>query len=328
MLRWGILGTAKIARERLVPAIHAANNATLMGIASRSQQSADAFAKTHGIPLAFPTYDAMLDSDQIDAIYIPLPTSAHIEWTKKVLDAGKHVLCEKPIALEASQIEQLIAARDESGKVAAEAFMVTYHPQWHKVRDLIAQGAIGELRHIQGSFTYFNRDPNNMRNKPELGGGGLLDIGVYPTVASRFATGQEPARAYASIERDPEFGTDIFANCQYQFEGFDMSFYCSTQLAARQSMVFHGEKGFIEVSAPFNAEIFDAVTVTLSNQGHNESQSWSFNAAQQYTLQVEAFGQKVAGEDVDLFTLENSKRNQAAIDALFASGEQGGWVDV
>lgn len=328
MLRWGILGTAKIARERLVPAIHAASNATLMGIASRSQQSADAFAKTHGIPLAFPTYEAMLDSDQIDAIYIPLPTSAHVEWTKKVLDAGKHVLCEKPIALEASQIDQLTAARNESGKVAAEAFMVTYHPQWLKVRDLIAQGAIGKLRHIQGSFTYFNRDPNNMRNKPELGGGGLLDIGVYPTVTSRFVTGQEPTRANASIERDPEFGTDIFANCQYQFDGFDMSFYCSTQLAARQSMVFHGDEGFIEVSAPFNAEIFDAVTVTLSNQGHNESQSWSFNAAQQYTLQVEAFGQKVAGEDVDLFTLENSKLNQAAIDALFVSGEQGGWVDV
>ncbi|GLQ17800.1 Gfo/Idh/MocA family protein [Maritalea porphyrae] len=328
MLRWGILGTAKIARERLVPAIHAASNASLMGIASRSQQSADAFAKTHGIPLAFPTYEAMLESDQIDAIYIPLPTSAHVEWTKKVLDAGKHVLCEKPIALEAAQINQLISARDESGKVAAEAFMVTYHPQWHKVRDLIADGAIGKLRHIQGSFTYFNRDPNNMRNKPELGGGGLLDIGVYPTVTSRFVTGQEPTQAYAKVERDPEFGTDIFANCQYQFDGFDMSFYCSTQLAARQSMVFHGEKGYIEVSAPFNAEIFDAVTVTLSNQGHNEAQSWSFSAAQQYTLQVEAFGQKVAGDPVDLFTLESSKRNQAAIDALFASGESGNWETV
>ncbi len=328
MLRWGVLGTAKIARERLVPAIHAASNATLMGIASRSQQSADAFAKTHGIPLAFPTYDAMLESDQIDAIYIPLPTSAHVEWTKKVLDAGKHVLCEKPIALQASQIDQLISARDKSGKVAAEAFMVTYHPQWHKVRELIAEGAIGKLRHIQGSFTYFNRDPNNMRNVPELGGGGLLDIGVYPTVTSRFVTGKEPIRAYATIERDTEFGTDIFANCQYQFDGFDMGFYCSTQLAARQSMTFHGDEGLIEIRAPFNAEIFDAVTVTLSNQGHNSAQSWSFNAAQQYTLQVEAFGQKAAGDNVDLFTLENSKKNQAAIDALFKSGESESWVEV
>ncbi|MCZ4271376.1 Gfo/Idh/MocA family protein [Maritalea porphyrae] len=328
MLRWGILGTAKIARERLVPAIHASNNGTLMGIASRTQQSADAFAQAHGIPLAFPTYEAMLASHAIDAVYIPLPTSQHVEWTKKVLAAGKHVLCEKPISLHASEVDQLIAARNKSGKVAAEAFMVTYHPQWIKVRDLLAEGAIGKLRHIQGSFTYFNRDPDNMRNKPELGGGGLLDIGVYPTVTSRFVTGQEPKRALATLERDPAFGTDIFANCQYQFDGFDMSFYCSTQLAARQSMIFHADQGFIEINAPFNAEIFDAVTVTLSNQAHNSAQSWSFNATQQYTLQVEAFGRKVAGDMVDLFTLENSKKNQAAIDALFASGESGDWESV
>jgi predicted dehydrogenase len=328
MLRWGILGTAKIARERLVPAIHASSNGTLMGIASRSQQSADAFAKTHGIPLAFASYDELLASDQIDAVYVPTPTASHIEWTKKALEAGKHVLCEKPIALKADQINQLIEARQQSGKTVSEAFMVTYHPQWQKVRDLIAQGAIGTLRHVQGSFTYFNRDPNNMRNKPELGGGGLLDIGVYPTVTTRFVTGKEPQRAFAQIERDKEFGTDIYANCTYQFEGFDVSFYVSTQLAARQSMIFHGDQGYIEINAPFNAEVFDAVTVTIFDQGHKSSQSWSFNADQQYKLQVEAFGQKVAGEEVELFTLEQSIANQKAIDALFAAGESGGWVAV
>ena len=328
MLRWGILGTAKIARERLVPAIHAANNGTLMGIASRSQESADGFARTHGIPLAFPSYDALLASDEIDAVYIPTPTSTHIEWSKKALGAGKHVLCEKPIALHANQIDDVIAARDASGKVAAEAFMVTYHPQWLKVRELIEGGAIGKLKHVQGSFTYFNRDPNNMRNKPELGGGGLLDIGVYPTVTSRFVTGQEPNKAFATVERDPEFGTDIFANCTLRYDSFDASFYVSTQLAARQSMVFHGDEGFIEVNAPFNAEVFDAVTVTLSNQGHSSSQSFSFNGNMQYTLQVEAFGRAVAGEEVELFTLEQSVANQKAIDALFASGESGDWAAV
>jgi predicted dehydrogenase len=135
----------------------------------------------------------MLASDVIDAVYIPLPTSQHVEWSIKAADAGKHVLCEKPIALKASEIDDLIAARDRNKVVISEAFMVTYAPVWRKVRSLLQEGAIGELRHVQGAFTYYNRDPGNMRNIPELGGGGLPDIGVYPVISTRFSTGKEPS---------------------------------------------------------------------------------------------------------------------------------------
>ena len=328
MIRWGILSTAKIAREQLVPAIQAARNGTLQAVASRSQDSADAFAKRFGVPTAYGSYDDLLNSDQVDAIYIPLPTAQHIDWSVKALEAGKHVLCEKPIALHAEQIETVIAARDASGCLATEAFMVTYHPQWLKVRELLTNGAIGTLRHIQGVFSYYNVDPSNMRNQIELGGGGLPDIGVYPTVTARFATGKEPVRARASITRDPNFGTDIYANCQYDFGSFDMTFYCATQLGHRQSMVFHGDKGHIEVTAPFNAQLYEAVDVLLHNQGRSEAQVWKFRGMNQYQLQVEAIGDKLAGEERDIFSLESSRANQAAIDALYASDLSDGWATV
>nr|WP_321454843.1 Gfo/Idh/MocA family oxidoreductase [uncultured Cohaesibacter sp.] len=328
MIRWGILGTAKIAREQLVPAIQASRNGTLQAVASRSQQSADAFAERFGIPLAFGSYEAMLASEDIDAIYIPLPTSQHVEWTKRCLEAGKHVLSEKPISLHAKEIDELIEARDKSGLVATEAFMVTYHPQWQLVRSLLAEGAIGTLRHIQGAFSYYNVDPDNMRNKVDLGGGGLPDIGVYPTVTARYATGMNPVRARASIVRDPNFGTDIYANCQYDFGSFDMTFYCSTQMALRQSMTFHGDKGLIEVTAPFNAQNYDAVNVNLYNHNHSEMKRWAFQGAMQYQLEVEAIGDKIKGQDATIFTLEDSRANQAAIDALYAADLSDGWVDV
>ncbi len=328
MIRWGILGTAKIAREQLVPAIHASRNGLLQAVASRSGESAKAFAERFGMPLAFGSYEELLASKDVDAIYIPLPTSQHVEWTRRCLEAGKHVLCEKPISLHAREIGALIEARDKSGLVATEAFMVTYHPQWQLVRSLLADGAIGVLKHIQGVFTYYNVDPNNMRNKVELGGGGLPDIGVYPTVTARFATGKEPLRARASIERDPNFGTDIYANCQYDFGSFDMTFYCSTQLALRQSMTFHGDKGAIEVSSPFNSLNYDAVSVSLYNASHSEMKKWNFQTADQYQLQIEAIGDRIAGEDVALFSLESSRANQAAIDALYAADLSDGWVDV
>ncbi|SNY90057.1 Predicted dehydrogenase [Cohaesibacter sp. ES.047] len=328
MIRWGILSTAKIARENLVPAMQAARNGNVQAVASRSQDSADTFAKHFGIPTAYGSYDALLSSDEVDAIYIPLPTSQHVEWTIKALQAGKHVLCEKPVSLHAKEIDAIIEAQKTSGCVMSEAFMVTYHPQWLKVKELLASGAIGTLRHIQGVFTYYNVDPDNMRNQVSLGGGGLPDIGVYPTVTARFATGKDPVRARASIVRDPDFGTDIYANCQYDFGSFDMTFYCATQLANRQSMVFHGDNGCIEVTAPFNAQLYEGVDVILHDRAHLEEQVWKFRGMNQYQLQVEAFADKIEGKDVELFSLESSKRNQAAIDALYAADLSDGWVNV
>ncbi len=192
MFRWGILSTAKIGREQLIPAIVDAENGVLSAIASRDVKKARALAERFGAQHAFGSYEAMLASDKIDGVYIPLPTSQHVEWAEKAANAGKHVLVEKPLALDARDIGRLIKLRDKKKVLISEAFMVTYHPQWIKVRELVQSGAIGTLRYVQGAFTYFNVDPKNMRNILSLGGGALPDIGVYPTVSTRFVTGKEP----------------------------------------------------------------------------------------------------------------------------------------
>jgi predicted dehydrogenase len=270
----------------------------------------------------------MLASDTIDAVYIPLPTSQHVEWSIKAADAGKHVLCEKPIALKAAEIDTLIAARDRNKVLISEAYMVAYTPVWKKVRELLAEGAIGRLRHVQGAFTYFNRDAGNMRNIPALGGGGLPDIGVYPSITTRFATGKEPQRIQATTERDAEFGTDIYSSVKVDFGDFDMSFYISTQMAGRQVMVFHGTDGFIEVKSPFNADRYGAEEVELTNRNHSQSQIFRFPDSRQYKLEAEAFADAAKGGKSEVVTLENSKLNQAMIDAIYRASEKDGWETV
>ncbi len=328
MLRFGILSTAKIGKDAVVPAIQDAENCVVTAVASRDLPKARAMADRFSVPHAFGSYEEMLASDTIDAVYIPLPTSQHVEWSIKAANAGKHVLCEKPIALKAEQIETLIAARDRNKVLIAEAFMVTYAPVWLKVRELLAGGAIGRLRHVQGAFTYFNRDAGNMRNIPELGGGALPDIGVYPTIATRFVTGREPLRLQAVTERDPEFGTDIYSSVKADFGDFEMSFYVATQMANRQAMVFHGTEGFIEVKSPFNADRWGAEEVELTNQKHTESQIFRFQDSRQYRRQAEAFSRAVAGEKVEVVTLDISLNNQKFIDAIYRASEHDGWENV
>lgn len=328
MLRFGILSTAKIGREHLIPAIQSASNATLAGIASRKLSSAKKLAKQTGAPLAFGSYEAMLESDEIDAVYIPLPTSHHVEWSIKAANAGKHVLCEKPISLKAGDISKLITARDKNKVLLSEAFMVTYHPQWKKVRELLAKGTIGTLRHIDGSFTYFNTDPKNMRNQPALGGGALPDIGVYPTVVSRFATGLEPTRVRARVDFDPKFKTDRYANVVAEFPGVTMTFYVSTQMSNRQTMVFHGEKGFIELTAPFNSNLYEGDEVRVHNATHNETKTFRYTGVNQYALQIEAFAKAATNKKHSVFSLEDSVLNQKMIDAIYKSGKAGRWQAV
>ena len=328
MFRWGILSTAKIGREQVIPAILDSDNGVVQAIASRNESSARALADRFGVPLAFGSYDALLESDHIDGVYIPLPTSHHIEWALKAVAAGKHVLCEKPLALKADDIDALIEARDKSGLLVSEAFMVAYHPQWHKVTELMADGAIGPLRQVQGAFAYRNLNPDDMRNQVELGGGGLPDIGVYPTVTTRITTGVEPLRVSASIRRDLEFGTDVWASVRADFGEFELSFYCSTQMDLRQHMVFHGENGWIEVTAPFNARDYGTAKVRLHRESNNEVQEFRFANNTQYRLQAESFVRSARGGDDPVFTLENSKLNQRVIDAIYTAGETESWAKV
>ena len=328
MFRWGILSTAKIGREQLIPAILDSDNGVVQGIASRDERAARALADRFGVPLAFGSYEELLACEQIDGVYIPVPTSQHIEWALKAVAAGKHVLCEKPIALRADEIDALIEARDKSGLLVSEAFMVAYHPQWHKVTELMADHAIGPLRQVQGAFTYYNMDPDNTRNQLSMGGGGLPDIGVYPTVTTRITTGREPLRVSASVKRDMEFGTDIWASVRADFGDFEMNFYCSTQMDLRQHMVFHGESGWIEVTAPFNAPDYGTAKVRLHRNSNNEVQEFRFAKDNQYRLQVESFVRAARGGDDPVFTLEDSKLNQRVIDAIYAAGETEAWTAV
>lgn len=328
MFRWGVLSTAKIARDQLLPALQDCENGVVTAIASREVSRARALADRFGVPHAFGSYEELLESDAVDGVYIPLPTSQHVEWSLKAAEAGKHVLCEKPVALDAGEIGALIEARDKHKVLICEAFMVFYHPQWHKVHQLVADGSIGRLRHVQGAFSYFNTDPQNMRNQLDLGGGGLPDIGVYPTVTTRLATKSEPSRVHANVERDPKFGTDRYASVKADFGGFELSFYCSTQMALRQFMVFHGEQGFIEVHAPFNSGDYGHAVVSLHNRDHDEAQIFRFPGCRQYKLEAEAFARAAQGEDEQVFTLENSVLNQKVIDAIYRAGESGTWEDV
>jgi len=238
------------------------------------------------------------------------------------------VLVEKPLALKAADIEPLIAARDKAGVVVSEAFMVTYHPQWLKTRELLSSGAVGTLRQVDAAFTYYNKDPANMRNRPELGGGVIPDIAVYPVVTTRFATGMEPRRLQATVEFDPDFGTDRYASVRADFGSFELTFYLSTQLANRQHIAFHGDKGLVELNSPFNSNLYEGDEVRLHNPGHSETQIFRYTGVRQYKLEAEAFARVVAGEKQEYFTLEQSILNQKVIDAIYRAGETGGWVDV
>ncbi len=314
-MRWGILSAAKIAREWVCPAIHMSDRGHVAAVASRDVDRAAAMAAPYGAR-AIEGYDALLADDDIDAIYIPLPNGAHVEWTKKCLEAGKHVLCEKPIALSADEIDGLIAARDASGKFAAEAFMVTHHPQWVRARELVQSGAIGKLHHVQAAFSFFNDDPDNIRNMPGQGGGALRDIGVYPSVVTRFVTGEEPDRIDAEIDWD--MGIDATARVKAAFPGFNMDFYVSMRMAPRQSVTFHGDRGWLTVHAPFNAGAYGDEVLELRDADGVITLE-RFPRADQYRFQMEAFHATVFDGADYACTLEFSKGNQRMIDMIYAA---------
>ncbi|MEX0283501.1 MAG: Gfo/Idh/MocA family protein [Paracoccaceae bacterium] len=311
-VRWGILGAAKFAREHMGLAIHMAKGAELTALATSSPEKAapfQAFApglRVHG------DYDALLSDPDIDAVYIPLPNHLHVDWTLRALDAGKHVLCEKPITLHASEFDQLIAKRDETGLLAAEAYMIVHHPQWQLVKQMIADGAIGKLVHVDGKFSFDNRaDVDNIRNKADTGGGGLRDIGVYVFGSARYVTGHEPDDLSARIRW--ENGIDAFAEVQARFPDFTYSAYVSIRMHPYQEMFLHGEAGAIRLTAPFNARVFGEARVELHKPGL-AVETVRFPSANHYELQVEAFGRSIREGAVYPVPLEFSRGTQVMID--------------
>lgn len=314
-IRWGILGAARFAREQMAPAIHAARGAELAALATTSPGKAEGFRAFCPGLRVHDSYEALLDDPGIDAVYIPLPHTLHVEWSIRALEAGKHVLVEKPTAMAAAEIDPLIAARDRSGLMATEAYMIVHHPQWQHARSLLSEGAIGRLLHVGGFFTYDNSaDPENIRNRPETGGGSLPDIGVYTCGSTRWMTGEEPIAVRTEITR--ENGVEVTAHMRARFPSFDFTATTSMRMHPRQEMVFHGTEGVIRLTAPFNAGIFGQAQVEL-HKGMTVSVT-RFPAVNQYVLQVEAFGRAVREGAPYPWTLEDARGTQAMLDLALA----------
>ncbi|SFS68838.1 Predicted dehydrogenase [Sulfitobacter marinus] len=316
-LNWGIIGAANFACEHMGPAIHAARGARLAGLATSSSDKASRF-KTFAPDInVYSDYNALLNDPDIDAVYIPLPNHMHVEWTLKALEAGKHVLCEKPMTMQASEFDQLITARDASGLLAAEAFMIVHHPQMIRARDIIAAGTIGRVRHVGATFSFYNGDLDNIRNKPEAGGGGLPDIGIYTFGSARFLTGQEPLSIpYAKI--DYENGVDVFAQVAAEFDGFGYSATVSMRMFPRQEVVVHGEKGVLRLTCPFNPTVHSQAELHLETE-KNTITTERFPGTNHYIEQVEAFGRSVTTGAAYPCPLEFSKGTQAMIDMAYAA---------
>lgn len=327
-LRWGVVGTANIAVSKVVPAMQRGNWCEVVAIASRDRDRAKQAAQSLGIPKAYGSYKELLEDDTIDVVYNPLPNHLHVPWSITAAEAGKHVLCEKPIALNVEEALQLLEVRDRTGVKIQEAFMVRTHPQWLGTRELIRAGRIGQLRSISGFFSYFNPDPRNIRNQPELGGGALMDIGCYPVSMSRFLFEQEPDRVMGAIERDPELGVDRLTSVILDFSRGQSVFTCSTQLAPYQRMQICGTRGRIEVEIPFNAPA-DRPTRVFIDDGSDlfgsTIETREFQICNQYTIQADLFSQAILQNVEQPIPLEDAVRNMAAIDAIFRSTRSGAW---
>ncbi|SFC55750.1 Gfo/Idh/MocA family protein [Tropicimonas isoalkanivorans] len=314
-VRWGILGAANFAKQHMGPAIHAARGAALTALATSSPEKAAGFAERFPGIRVHDSYDALLADPEIDAVYVPLPNHLHVEWTIKALQAGKPVLCEKPIALEDADFDRLIAARDAAGLLAAEGYMVVHHPQFQRTRELIADGAVGRLRDVRSAFSFNNSDPGNIRNQAGTGGGALRDIGVYPLGSTRFVTGEEPTSAIAQTTW--ESGFDTTSRSLLTFPSFTMSMLVSIRLEPYQEIVFHGEKGVLRLGYPYNANVRGEAQLELHRGDTITTERWP--GLNQYVLQVEAFGDSLRNGTPYPCPLEFSRGTQAAMDIVFAA---------
>lgn len=327
-VRWGVLGAALIATRKVIPAMQRGECSEVAAIASRELPRAQQTARELGIPKAYGSYEELLADPEIEAVYNPLPNHLHVPWTVRCAEAGKHVLCEKPLALDAAEARQLLRVQARTGVQIGEAFMVHTHPQWVRARELVRGGRIGALRSVLGFFSYYNSDPANIRNVREWGGGGLLDIGCYPIHTSRFIFGEEPRRVMALVERDPEMHIDRLASGLLDFPSGQSVFTCGTQLVHYQRMHLFGTEGRIEIEIPFNApsdrpcRIFVDSGADVLGTG---IQTETIPVCDQYTIQGDLFSRAVRGDGAVPVPIEDSIRNLAVIDALFRSAESGRW---
>jgi predicted dehydrogenase len=327
-VKWGVLGVASIATRKVIPGMQKGAFCEIAAIASRDLKKAEGAAKELRIAKAYGSYEELLADKEIEAVYNPLPNHLHVPWTMRAAEAGKHVLCEKPIALNAAEAETLLAVRAQTGVKIGEAFMVKTYPQWLRVRELVREGRIGELKSIVTIFSYFNRDANNVRHKVEWGGGGLLDIGCYPITLSRWIYGEEPLRVTGTIENDPEFGTDRLASAVMEFSNGQSIFSIGTQTNYFQRMTLLGTTGRIDVEIPFNAPPDRPLPLTISNGmefAGGTSAMEMIPPADQYTIQGDAFSMAIRENTEVPVPLEDAIGNMKVIDAIFRSAASGKW---
>jgi predicted dehydrogenase len=324
-VKWGVLGAASIAVRKVIPGMQKGAYSEITAIASRDKKRAEDAAGKLGIAKAYGSYEELLRDGEIEAVYNPLPNHLHVPWSVKAAEVGKHVLCEKPISLTVAEAKSLLAARDRSGVKIGEAFMVKTHPQWLRTREIIRGGDIGDLRAIAGVFSYFNRNPDNVRHKVEWGGGGLMDIGCYPITMSRFIFGEEPTRVAGILERDPDFGTDRLASAILEFPSGQSIFTCSTQTAYFQRMHFLGTSGRVEIEIPWNAPNDRPCRIFVGDQMGGAPKVEEFPIVDQYTIQGDEFSRAIRGEREVPVPLEDAIKNMAVIEAIFRAAESGRW---
>lgn len=326
-VHWGILSTAKIGREKVIPAIQAGKLCEVLAIASRQKEQAEKEAARLNIAKAYGAYEDLLADSEIDAVYIPLPNHLHVEWSIKALQAGKHVLCEKPIGLSASEAKKLLHTAEQYPHLKImEAFMYQFHPQWLKAKELIKEVRIGELKTIHSFFSYYNVDPANIRNQNDKGGGGMMDIGCYNISLSRFIFDEEPKKVLGLAEYDPQSGVDRLASGILQFSKGTSTFTCSTQLIPYQRVHIFGTDACIEIEIPFNAPPDKPTKLWLhSKKGTEEI---VFDAVNQYTLQADLFAKAVLENTTVPTPLQDAVNNMKVIEAIFESSKEGVWKEL
>lgn len=327
-IKWGVLSTAKIGREKVIPAMQKCSNGSVVAIASRNPEQAKETASLLGIEKAYGSYEELLNDQEIDAIYIPLPNNLHVEWTIKAMQVGKHVLCEKPIGVSAAEASKLVQEAQKYPQLKVmEAFMYRFHPQWQKVKSLIAEGVIGEIKAVQSFFSYFNVDPKNIRNNIDVAGGALMDIGCYCVSFPRFLFDAEPILVVSCIDRDPVMKTDRLTSAMLDFgNGKVSTFTCSTQLMPYQRVNILGANGHIEIEIPVNAPKDASSKVWVRTK--TGSEEIVIEAVDQYTLQAEQFSLAIIENKPVPTGLTDAVNNMKVIEAIFESAEANGWKTI